>query len=817
MTFAEIFQGATDKRGILSRIDGNGKKVAWQEEIPFDPEKHLIGKPIQGLSPVNVGKRGCRFICWDIDQPEDAKKFCQAIYKLDPSLFCFKSLSGRWHVYKFFDTWVNVDEAKEKAKALEKKIDGIGYECDKGHTLPQGYDLEKGKPGSWIFIPYSNKDTVCYSPRGNPLTKEQFEFRYKYRDHLLIAGSVGMAEKNGRHKALFSTGLYLKHNPQLDLTLEDINDNFNNSVDQEDIDHVKTDSLPKEEYDLEYLQNGTKKFILEITGVEIKDEQFENKVLEELTGNLVENYVYVRDRTDFFEKNTFKFADKIMLNDWYKHISKKKITDKLLEDPRLIKVHSYLTHAGLSPGVVHIKPRQIPGIEPGVYLNNYQGSDVVSRPGDVSKIINYFKWLVGESAWKVIEQTISYWIVKPGVKMMWAIVLISKTEGAGKQLLALLIASILGDKNVKTNVSFDMLINIHSTILEGKQVIVLNEVVMLGTGSERKLLANKLKPYISDPTLIINPKNKPMIEIPNLCNFLIFSNEENALHLTKDSRRYFVCNIKRKEEEILQKLEDEGVKIEILKAMKDPGPLKHHFEKEVTIENKDVFFSSAPKTEDLQEMIEQSKGDFERIMDQAYKQRSFPFETKVYDNGSHSSYCGLVIRDEFVVRLKRDPLFKDVFWTLTTCENWLKENCIPWPNEKNTKQIIFDRSEPWEQDDKIRRRAYLLHNDKNEEGKELKAMTEGELGHHYSCYGILRLTHEEIRQMDKQFHERTNTGCWNCKTPLSIEGATKCTKCNYGVPCKNCGKCLCENKSSETYGKDIRYLDRKDLLQKVMK
>ena len=92
MTFAEIFQGATDRRGVLNRIDDKGKKIAWQEEIPFDPEKHLIGKPIQGLSPVNVSKRGCRFICWDIDQNIETKKFRKSIYKLDPSLDGFKSL-----------------------------------------------------------------------------------------------------------------------------------------------------------------------------------------------------------------------------------------------------------------------------------------------------------------------------------------------------------------------------------------------------------------------------------------------------------------------------------------------------------------------------------------------------------------------------------------------------------------------------------------------------------------------------------------------------------------------------------------------------
>ena len=58
----------------------------------------------------------------------------------------------------------------------------------------------------------------------------------------------------------------------------------------------------------------------------------------------------------------------------------------LLKSEDLIKVHSYMTHAGLAPGVVEIKPGQIIGIEPGKYLNNYRPSNVVSAAGDVTEI-----------------------------------------------------------------------------------------------------------------------------------------------------------------------------------------------------------------------------------------------------------------------------------------------------------------------------------------------------------------------------------------------------------------------------------------------
>ena len=844
MIFAEIFQGSETGHGYLQGYKPDGKKDGKWAHHKINFEEHFNISP-KGLSPVNERKRACRFICGDVDEEIDPKKFCAQVWKIDPELFVFKSLGNRWHVYKFFDDWVDAHEARKLAEDLEKELMEISNEVDATHTLPHYFSLEKNKPGYWIFLPYHKDVCKCYNPRGNPLTKEQFEFRHTWRKHPLIAGSVGLVEegegkgKLSRHKVLFNIAIYL-HHTKTDLTIEEVNKHFTNPITDTKtyFEHLANQAV-KPDYDEEHLKNNFSNYIKDVTGVETKlalnaEPNDTQKKIDELTGDLVKNYVYIRDRTDFFERHTFKFVDKVMLNDWYMHISKKKITDKLLQDPRLIKVHSYLTHAGLPPGVVNIKPRQIPGIEPGVYLNNYQGSDVVSRPGDVSKIIDYYKWLVGESAWKVIEQTISYWIVKPGVKIMWAIVLISKTEGAGKQLLALLIASILGDKNVKTNVAFDMLVEKHSTILEGKQVIVLNEVVMLGTGSERKLLANKLKPYTSDPTLIINPKNKPMIEIPNLCNFFIFSNEENALHLTKDSRRYFVCNIKRKEKEILQKLENEGIKKEILKTIKDPGPLKNYFEKDVIIKDKEVFFSAAPKTEDLQEMIDRSKGDLEKILNTAKEERSFPFCGKVYHEttrGSvHYGYSGLVIRDEFYPKMINDPLFKGIFKSLTLFEEWVKENCIPWPNGELTKQIVMKEDVNKQQEYK-RRRAYCIHNQKLEDGRHLIELSEGELGEHHQIFGYLNFNDQEINTMKRRAEKSQETmsndlhmgrigqgldhsdyvapdhskqratGCWSCKAAIDTETDGICEKCDFGIPCGECGKCACDNPSSKLYAK----------------
>ena len=159
-------------------------------------------------------------------------------------------------------------------------------------------------------------------------------------------------------------------------------------------------------------------------------------------------------------------------------------------------------------------------------------------------------------------------LINPGVKIMWCVVIKGKVQGAGKGLLALLMESLFGSHNVKINVTFNDLTRDHSTIIDGKQIIVLNELVLQGGGREGKVLSNKIKPYITDPTLIINPKGKKEIEIPNFCIFFMFSNDRKPMKIDPEDRRLFVITIKWRKDQVREKLDK--IKPDIIKNIKDP-------------------------------------------------------------------------------------------------------------------------------------------------------------------------------------------------------------------------------------------------------
>jgi len=253
-----IFAGDNTRRGVITDWDKQTKKKkARQEKKEIDFLSHLRGELIQGLSPVNLDSNSVRWICWDIDEDYEAEDICSQLWVYDQSLFPFKSLNGRWHVYKFFDEWTNVNEAKKIAKKIEKDLVSKKYAVDKTHTLPTGYSSES--PGSWIIAPYT-ADNVCYSPKGNALNISQFIFRYKNRKHPLIAGAVGMNEKQGgRPKVMFNACMYMKYN-EVETTPEELNFNLGKSLSEKDLENAKG----VEEYDEDYLNRNMNNYLEEL-------------------------------------------------------------------------------------------------------------------------------------------------------------------------------------------------------------------------------------------------------------------------------------------------------------------------------------------------------------------------------------------------------------------------------------------------------------------------------------------------------------------------------------------------------------------------
>ena len=482
----------------------------------------------------------------------------------------------------------------------------------------------------------------------------------------------------------------------------------------------------------------------------------EKRDIESKVERFLKVYIYVRSVMSFYELWPRKeLLNKTQINDWnYAAMKGHSLDRALLKHKNLIKVHSVFTHAGMEPGVVEVKHGQHEAIDQGIYFNTYRPTNIEAEPGDVSAILEYYKWLLGENNWHWIEQYIAYMVQNPGKKVRWAPVIVS-VEGGGKGLLASLISSLLGHHNCNTQLQYDQMVNQFSNILMGLQFGIINELD-LSSRKNVKQLTNALKKFITDDTLTIELKGRPQIKIPFFCNFIIFSNDGDCLHLTKDSRRYLIIQVKQTQDEINEKL-DSGTKDLILDALEFGSDkikhLLHHF-LNVEIKDAKAFQRNAPKTEDFYNIVERSRPDIHRVLDDRLKNNQWPFQFDGKWNQEENEYktdketgkqyitntkyrtkqcfSGMVVASDLYESLIQDPILKKEYITRDLILDWCTENHIPWPNGKPTKQIMLPiNTYP---------RAHLIR-DYEVNDEKLSTMTEGQLGSHYYFHTFDTIEH----------------------------------------------------------------------------
>jgi len=426
------------------------------------------------------------------------------------------------------------------------------------------------------------------------------------------------------------------------------------------------------------------------------------RVEKETAKTISKSYCYVMANDMFNKIGSADFYQATQLNNYHKHqIKEGSLTNLLLKDPNFARAETFITSAKFKPGLVNItKPGIIPLIQKGIVLNIYIPNYLTEKEGDIKFLIVFFIWLIGLDKWKIIEQWIAYLLQYPGEKIKWAIVLVSAVEGVGKGLLARILSRILGFENVNENANYKHLTNTHNTLLVGTQVLVLNEV-SLGDFKSKTEGTNTLKNFVADDYYSCNFKNKPMVKLPNLTNFILLSNDPRVIGANQGVRRYFFCNITKTEEEIIKKTDEGFFKKAWDFVDSDEGAraLIHYFKKEVNIPNPEIFKARAPITEDLKQLIEQSKHPVQKKLEHDLTRPDTSSRKIFVDN-----WCGLITFDELNERLNttdRDE-YKRFDWGSygdDALYKFLSANAIRWNNGEATRQISIQG---------VKHRFYLL-------------------------------------------------------------------------------------------------------------
>lgn len=149
------------QEGTCSTIRGSVSETLYRA--------HLEGTKGLGICPVNEEGK-CKFSVIDVDTYDHSQDtLLSIIFENDLPLLPFKSKSGGWHLYTFYDDFVSAKDARANASFLRTLL-GLPAETE---IFPKQDIVPNGGTGNWINLPYFGGDN---SPRhllmadGNPVT-----------------------------------------------------------------------------------------------------------------------------------------------------------------------------------------------------------------------------------------------------------------------------------------------------------------------------------------------------------------------------------------------------------------------------------------------------------------------------------------------------------------------------------------------------------------------------------------------------------------------------------------------------------------------
>jgi hypothetical protein len=305
--------------------------------------------------------------------------------------------------------------------------------------------------------------------------------------------------------------------------------------------------------------------------------------------------------------------------------------------------------------------------EDGVpYVNIYRPGNVApdyARMDEARDVfLNHVANLVHEPAYqKRLIDFLAYHVQHPGAKIRWAI-LLQGAQGCGKTFLAHAMTAVLGRRNVAKVAASNVLEDKFNDWAYGHQLVVMDEIRVIG--HNRYGVMDKLKPCISDDTVSLRAMREAARTVPNVTNYLMFTNYHDSLAIHDEDRRYFVLQSPLQRKEQIDALGGSAYFDRLFSLVTDnAGGLKAFFEKW------DIASDFNPEgraevTPYLRDLVENSASPLTAAVRQAISEEPLPLVRK--DLVSMSAVRGLVQHCQGVSEFSDQTLaavLREMGWT----------------------------------------------------------------------------------------------------------------------------------------------------------
>jgi hypothetical protein len=174
-------------------------------------------------------------------------------------------------------------------------------------------------------------------------------------------------------------------------------------------------------------------------------------------------------------------------------------------------------------------------------INTFRPSTTKSAAGDIGHFLEFMAHLVpDEIECHHVKQWCATLIARPEIRMQYALLLISETQGVGKTTLA---SSILAPLVGWWNVSCPTEQQITGSKFNGwsahKRLAIISEIY---SGQSRKCY-DGLKAVITDDMVEVEQKYREPYKVENFVHIIASSNSMQALHLDAEDRRFLVPRV----------------------------------------------------------------------------------------------------------------------------------------------------------------------------------------------------------------------------------------------------------------------------------
>ena len=179
--------------------------------------------------------------------------------------------------------------------------------------------------------------------------------------------------------------------------------------------------------------------------------------------------------------------------------------------------------------------------EKGWFVNTYRPSYAKSDASMAAvcgaAAIQHFTHLLGQRYFTTLADFVGFMTKHPGRKIRWA-PLIQSPYGAGKGILAEMMMAILGVSNVQRLAAQQVLDKSHNGWVNASILVVMDEIRIVGTN--RFGVLEGMKTLITDDYVSVRQLYEPVQTVPNVTNYIFFTNHHDAIPLDRGDRRFWV-------------------------------------------------------------------------------------------------------------------------------------------------------------------------------------------------------------------------------------------------------------------------------------